>query len=67
MQITLNGTTHLLKKSPVTVTELLAELHIDVTQIAVEKNLAIIPKSQYHSTEIHSGDAIELVEFVGGG
>lgn len=35
--------------------------------IAVECNEEIVPKSQYESYILHSGDVVEIVSFVGGG
>jgi thiamine biosynthesis protein ThiS len=67
MQITLNGIRKELLSSSLTVTDLLKELRVDVSQIAVEKNLEIIPRSRYDKVVIAEGDSVELVEFVGGG
>jgi sulfur carrier protein len=36
-------------------------------RIAVEKNGAIVPRSQYAATPLASGDALEIVVAVGGG
>lgn len=35
--------------------------------IAVEINLAIIPKDKYAETILHDGDTVEVVSFMGGG
>lgn len=35
--------------------------------IAVEKNGAIVPKTEYENSVINDGDTIEIVNFVGGG
>lgn len=35
--------------------------------IAVERNMEIVPKSQYSTTIIQDDDQIEIVNFVGGG
>ncbi len=67
MQITINGEPHTLDADGLSITELLQRLNVDVTQVAVEKNLEIIPKSRYEQESVAAGDAIELVEFVGGG
>lgn len=39
----------------------------DPKRIAVEVNMDIIPRGTYPGTEIHNGDRIEVVSFVGGG
>jgi thiamine biosynthesis protein ThiS len=45
----------------------LAEIGLDPTKVAVERNLAIVPRSRYAATELSPGDRIEIVQFVGGG
>jgi thiamine biosynthesis protein ThiS len=63
--LTLNGESRAV--SAASVAELIAELSLDIRQIAVEKNGTIIPRSAYAATELTEGDAIELVSFIGGG
>ncbi|GGZ40187.1 sulfur carrier protein ThiS [Asticcacaulis endophyticus] len=46
---------------------LIEEIGIEARKLAVEQNLEIVPRSQYHATAIHDGDRIEIVHFVGGG
>jgi sulfur carrier protein len=46
---------------------LLAEIGLAERKVAVERNLEIVPRSQYAATLICSGDAIEIVHFIGGG
>ncbi|GAB5503284.1 MAG: hypothetical protein Pyrs2KO_19390 [Pyruvatibacter sp.] len=46
---------------------LLVLLGLEPTKIAVERNLEIVPKSQYEVTILSGGDRIEIVQFVGGG
>ncbi len=43
------------------------QLGLEPTKIAVERNLEIVPKSQYEATILRDGDRIEIVQFVGGG
>ncbi len=65
-QITVNGQPHALRTA-MSVRELVAELALDPRQVAVELNRVIIPRSQYDTTAVHSGDAVEVVRFIGGG
>ncbi len=51
----------------VTVAGLLDTLDVDLRQIAVERNLEIVPRSTYASQQLAEGDQIEIVEFIGGG
>jgi sulfur carrier protein len=46
---------------------LIEEIGIEARKLAVEQNLEIVPRSQYHAAAIHDGDRIEIVHFVGGG
>lgn len=50
-----------------TVAALLRELKNDGAPCAVELNRAIIPHTVRDRTELHDGDVIEIVTFVGGG
>jgi thiamine biosynthesis protein ThiS len=53
--------------APVTVAVLLGKLGLDVRKVAVERNLEIVPRSLYGETLLTSGDALEIVHFIGGG
>jgi sulfur carrier protein len=46
---------------------LIAALGLDGRKLAVERNLAIVPRSLYAATSLMEGDRIEIVAFVGGG
>ena len=50
-----------------TVSELLAHLDIDPRRVAVEHNLTVLKKPAYDTTRLAEGDAVEIVNFVGGG
>jgi thiamine biosynthesis protein ThiS len=52
---------------PLTVAELLAQLGIDARRVAVEHNLTVLKRAAFDSTAIQQGDAVEIVNFVGGG
>ena len=52
---------------PLTVSDLLARLDIDARRVAVEHNLTVLKRAAYDSTPVQEGDAIEIVNFVGGG
>jgi thiazole synthase len=53
--------------SPLTVEQLLAHLALDPAKVAVERNLAIVPRSTYGVVALSSGDRLEIVHFIGGG
>jgi len=65
LQITLNGEPATIAAS--TVAALVEQLKLDVRRVAVERNLAIVPRATYADTPIMEGDRIEIVGFIGGG
>lgn len=65
MRIQVNG--DIRETAARTVLGLVEELGFDVRKVAVERNLAIVPKSLHAETPLEEGDRIELVQFVGGG
>lgn len=66
MQITLNGEPRSMP-ADATVAGLIHELGIDPVHVAIERNLTIVPRSRYGEEALAEGDAIEIVEFIGGG
>jgi len=48
-------------------TALIDEIGLDGRKVAVERNLEIVPRSQYLATALDDGDRLEIVHFVGGG
>ena len=46
---------------------LLADLGLDRRKVAVERNLEIVPRSEYARCVLVAGDRLEVVTFVGGG
>lgn len=52
---------------PLTVAALLAHLEIDGRRVAVELNEFVVKKAAYAETIVRDGDAVEVVNFVGGG
>ena len=66
VQIKLNGVSHDIEDD-MSVMDLILNLELDPKNVAVERNLEIIPKSLHSETRIENGDVLEIVEFVGGG
>jgi sulfur carrier protein len=50
-----------------TVADLLRSLGVGKRRVAVELNRDIVPREAYATTLLKSGDAVEVVHFVGGG
>lgn len=66
MRIMINGESRELAAG-LTVAALLTHLGIDTRKVAVERNLEIVPKSTFATTEVRDGDRLEVVHFIGGG
>ncbi|MFN9499552.1 MAG: sulfur carrier protein ThiS [Erythrobacteraceae bacterium] len=63
--ITLNGAPH--RSSAATIADLVRELELAPTKVAVERNGAIVPRSTLEDAPLAEGDKLEIVHFVGGG
>ena len=50
-----------------TVWQLLEQWGLNPARVAIEYNLAILPKGKWEQTRIGAGDKLEIVQFVGGG
>lgn len=50
-----------------TVAGLLKNLQIEPARVAVEVNLEIVKKKDFHKRMLKEGDSVEIVNFVGGG
>lgn len=50
-----------------TLTGLLAGLDLPLDRVAIEHNRRIAAKTAWEATELHPGDQLEIVQFVGGG
>ncbi|MBI5057591.1 MAG: sulfur carrier protein ThiS [Nitrospirae bacterium] len=66
MKIKLNGNETDLNDN-LTVAGLLETLRIEPARVAVEVNLNIIKKCDFQNHVLKDGDAVEVVNFVGGG
>ena len=66
LNVTLNGEARQIPPAS-SVADLLTGLGLDPAKIAVERNLEIVPRSRYAETWLASGDALEIVHFIGGG
>ena len=66
LTILLNGERYEVPEA-LTVDALLARLEIDGRRVAVELNEFVVKKAAYADTMVRDGDAVEVVNFVGGG
>ncbi|WP_328598837.1 sulfur carrier protein ThiS [Sandarakinorhabdus oryzae] len=66
LTITLNGEPRRVAPGS-SIADLLASLDLPAAKVAVERNLAIVPRSTFAEVQLAEGDALEIVHFVGGG
>lgn len=66
IQLSVNGQVRRVEPGA-NVAHLLEALELSGKRVAVEKNGEIVPRSQYPSTRLSDGDALEIVVAVGGG
>lgn len=66
VSISVNGQ-HRRVVAGLTIAELAAELGLEPTRVAVERNLEIVPRSTLAEVRVEDGDDYEIVTFVGGG
>jgi thiamine biosynthesis protein ThiS len=66
MRILVNGEQKECPES-VSLAELISQLGMKGDRVAVELNRKIVPRAQWSATELHDGDRLEIVHFVGGG
>ena len=66
MEIRLNGASHELAKGT-TVAGLLREAGFAERRVAVEVNGTIVPRSRHDAHLLQAGDAVEIVQALGGG
>lgn len=66
MRLTINGEQRDFS-NPLTINEMLEQIGMDPRKVAVERNLEVVPKSNYQGTALNEGDRIEIVHFIGGG
>jgi sulfur carrier protein len=66
MNVTINGERREIPEG-MSITALLDHLNMTRERVALERNLEILPRAQWNSTQVREGDAFEIVHFVGGG
>jgi sulfur carrier protein len=64
--VTVNGEAREVREE-MTLLELLHELELRPEQVAVERNLHVVPRKEFAGLVLHEGDLLEIVTLVGGG
>ncbi len=66
MNLLINGEQRTLEKGT-TVCTLLNQLQLQPERVVLELNRQILSAAQGSETELHEGDQLEIIQFVGGG
>ena len=66
LSVRINGE-HRRLMGPASIADLLREIGLDPHRVAVERNLAVVPRSLFLDTAVEDGDDYEIVHIVGGG
>lgn len=66
MQLVVNGENTALQSGN-TISDLLAQLALPSTRVAVEVNKTLVRRAEHPEHQLQEGDHIEIVTFVGGG
>lgn len=64
--VTVNGEGIQVKRGT-TIRGLLEGFGLTTSQVAVERNLHVVPRSDFDAVILEEGDTLEVVHFVGGG
>ncbi len=65
MNLVINGENQIAPAA--TLSALVEHLGMKADRVAIELNREIVPREQWPRTELHDGDRLEIVQFVGGG
>jgi sulfur carrier protein len=52
---------------PTSLSQFIEQLGMKGDRVAVELNREIVPRTQWSEVQLHDGDRLEIVHFVGGG
>lgn len=66
LSITVNGQARTIR-APATVADLVRELGLQPSQVAVERNKQLVRRAEHAHTLLAAGDQLEVVTFFGGG
>lgn len=66
ISVTINGERREVPEG-LTVTQLIERLGMPADRLAMERNLAVLPRAHWPATKVEPGDHFEIVHLVGGG
>lgn len=67
MHLIINGKDYDDIPDGISVEGLITHLELPMRKIAIERNLAVIPKSSYADVMLENHDTLEIIHFIGGG
>jgi thiamine biosynthesis protein ThiS len=68
MKLVINGEDQTFDSPPpFTLSSLVEALAMKPDRVAIELNRDIVPRDRWPETQLHDGDRLEIVHFVGGG
>lgn len=67
MQVRINGEAREFSETSLRLSELIEQLSLAPQRIAVEVNRQIVRRADWEQVQLHDGDRVEIVHFVGGG
>ena len=67
VEIQINGEPREFSDTALRLSELIEQLSLAPQRIAVEVNQQIVRRADWEKTQVHDGDRVEIVHFVGGG
>ena len=66
LAVRVNGE-HRRVRGGISIAQMLGELGLNPLRVAVERNLAVVPRARLADEPVADGDDYEIVHFVGGG
>jgi sulfur carrier protein len=66
VKVTINGEPREIP-SGLNIPALIEHLKLRADRVAIERNLDVLPRHQWQSTQVAEGDRFEIVQLVGGG
>ena len=67
VQVQINGEPREFSDTSLRLRELVEQLSLAPQRIAIEVNRQMVRRADWEQTEVHDGDRVEIVHFVGGG
>ena len=67
MQVVLNGEPYRIEEETISLLDLCESLSLSVKDVVIEVDKSIYHSKDFHTVQLHSGQSIEILHFIGGG